>query len=213
MKQFMIISVLLLLLSVVHAQTWDEIFRQKKTQKKYLLEQIAALKTYTSYLQKGYKIATDGLNTVESIKKRDFNLHGHFFASLGIVSPAFKHYERVAAIIAMQISIAKQVSITIKQCRNSGQLTAAELNYLQSVFNRLLDGCTQSLNELSNVISDGKAQMKTDERIRRIDAIYTDLQEKQVFVQNFSYAATGLAMQRNHEVVDIVISKKLNSVK
>ena len=49
------------------AQTWAEWFRQKATQKKYLLQQIAALHVYSGYLSKGYSIAKDGLNTIKSI--------------------------------------------------------------------------------------------------------------------------------------------------
>ena len=45
------------------AQTLAEWVSQKVTQKKYLLQQIAALQVYSGYLSKGYSIAKDGLNT------------------------------------------------------------------------------------------------------------------------------------------------------
>src|SRR5438105_1083923 len=114
-----------------HAQTFDEWFHQNETQKKYLLQQIAALQMYIGYAQKGYSIAKSGLQTIHSIKSRDFNLHNNYFKSLCAVSPTVKKYIKVADIISMQISIAKQVRSTIKQCR---QLTAKEINYLQQVF-------------------------------------------------------------------------------
>lgn len=56
-------------------QTFHEWFRQKKTQKKYLIQQIAALKVYLGYVQKGYSIAQKGLTTVSNIKKGNFDLH------------------------------------------------------------------------------------------------------------------------------------------
>jgi hypothetical protein len=212
MKQVIIIAILLVVFFKGQAQSWDEFFNQKKTQKKYLAEQIAALQVYAGYLQKGYTITRDGINTVQSIRKGDFNLHNNFFTSLGIVNPAIKHYAKVAEIIVVQIGIAKQASSTMKQCRNGRQLTAIEINYLQSVFNRLLDDCMQSLDELNTVISNGNTQMKDDERIKRIDAIYTDMQDKQVFVQSFSRSVGGLTVQRSNEARDIIISKKINGV-
>lgn len=212
MKKMFLIVIAVVSIGSLHAQTWEELFNQKKTQKKYLLENIAALKVYAGYVQKGYNIARNGLNTIQSIKKGDFNLHDDFFASFCVVNPKVKHYTKVGAIIAMQVSIAKQVSATIKQCRNSNQFTVAETAYIQSVFNHLLDDCTRLLDELNTVISNGNLEMKDDERIKRIDAIYADMQDKQVFAQSFGNSANGLAVQRFNESMDITISKKLNAV-
>jgi hypothetical protein len=52
-----------------NAQEWT---RQKKTQIKYLLQQIAANKVYIEYIEKGYNIARKGLQTIHDIKKGDF---------------------------------------------------------------------------------------------------------------------------------------------
>ena len=194
-----------------HAQTYDEWFRQKATQKKYLLQQIAALQMYIGYAQKGYSIAKSGLQTIHSIKSGDFNLHNNYFNSLSAVSPTVKKYSKVAAIIAMQISIAKQVRSTIKQCTNT-TLTAIELNYLQQVFNNVLDDCAKNLDELFGLITDSELQMKDGERIKRIDKLYDDMQDKNVFVQSFSHSAKGLAVQRRNDQYDITIEKKLNGL-
>ena len=195
------------------AQTYDEWVRQKKTQKKYLLEQIVALKTYIGYAAEGYSIATKGLNTIKDIKNGDFNLHGNFFNSLSFVNPQVKKYSKVAAIIAMQISIAKLVRNTIKHCKDGKQLTDFELDYLRKVFNNVLDDCGNNLDELIALITDGEQQMKDDERIKRIDMLYIDMQDKQVFAQSFSNSAKNLSVQRRNDEYDIQIQRKLNRIK
>jgi hypothetical protein len=210
MKNIIITLLFLALGKLSHSQTYDEWFRQKKTQKKYLLEQIAALQTYIGYAEKGYSIATNGLKTIRDIKNGDFNIHNNFFNSLSSVNPQVKKYSKVAAIIAMQISIAKLVHNTIKQCK---LLTSTELDYLQHVFKYVLDDCTKNLDDLIALITDGEQQMKDDERIKRIDHLYTDMQDKQVFVQTFSHSAKGLSVQRRNEQYDIQIEKKLNGLK
>ncbi len=111
MKNYLII-LFVLSVSFCQGQTYDEWFRQKKTQKKYLLEQIAALQTYIGYAGKGYSIVTGGLSIIRNIKHGDFNLHNNFFNSISSVNPAIKKYSKVVSIIVMQISIAKQVSDT-----------------------------------------------------------------------------------------------------
>lgn len=200
---------LILLLSVkCYGQTYDEWVRQKETQKKYLLEQIAALKTYIGYAEEGYSIAKKGLNTIKDIKNGDFNLHDDFFKSLSAVNPEIKKYSKVAAIISMQISITKLV-------RNSRfkQLTPVELNYLRQVFNNVLDDCEKNFDELFGLVTDGEQQMKDDERIKRIDKLYADMQDKQTFVRSFSNSAKRLSLNRRHDQYDIEIQKKLNGLK
>src|SRR5260221_4860823 len=105
MKMIFIILSLFVCIQAGHAQTYDEWFRQKKTQKKYLLQQIAALQVYIDYAKKGYDIASKGLNTIRDIKNGDFNLHRDFFGSLKQVNPKIKKYAKVADIIAYQVSI------------------------------------------------------------------------------------------------------------
>ena len=195
------------------AQTSSEWLRQKATQKKYLLQQIAALQVYSDYLSKGYSIAKNGINATKSIKNGDLLQHIKYFTSLVTVNPQIKRYKKVADIIAIQISIAKQSANAIKSFRNNHHFTSIEINYLQGVFNKLLADCAKNLNELLNLITNGNLQMKDDERIKAIDKIYVDMQDKQQFARTFSNNAAGLSIQRSNEEDDIIISKKINGLK
>lgn len=213
MKKIIVIALLLSVVTLGNAQTFAEWFNQKATQRKYLIQQIAALKVYIGYVTKGYSIAKKGLNTIQDIKHGDFNLHSSYFTSLITVNPKIKRYAKVADIIALQINIAKQAAKTIKDCKNSHLLSAAELAYLQKVFNTLLDDCAKCLDDLFNLITNGQLSMKDDERIAAIDKLYVDMVDKQVFVWSFSNAAAGLCLQRDSDLKDVIISKKLNGLK
>lgn len=213
MKKLFIISILFLCTANLSAQTSAEWSRQKATQKKYLLQQIAALRVYSGYLYKGYSVAKNGLNTIQSIKNGDLLQHTNYFASLVTANPQIKRYKRVADIIAMQISIAKQSANTIKSLRNNHYFTSKEINYLRGVFNKLLYACANNLDKLLTLITNGNLQMKDDERIKAIDKIYLDMEDKQQFVRAFSNNAAGLSIQRSNEANDIIISKKLNGLK
>src|SRR5687767_6220341 len=104
--KYTFILVLCLTMTVTRSfgQTWEEFFRQADTQKKYLLEQIAALKVYSGYLKQGYNIASTGLKTVKDITGGEFNLHSSFINSLKTVNPAIKKDLRIAEIISLQLS-------------------------------------------------------------------------------------------------------------
>lgn len=213
MKKLLIISIMVLYADNISAQTSAEWVRQKATQKKYLLQQIAALQVYLGYLSKGYSIAKDGLNTIKSIKKGDLLRHTNYFTSLVTVNPQVKRYRKVADIIAMQINIAKQFVRAIKTFRSNGYFTSTEINYLQGVCNTLLSACAKNLDELLNLITNGSLQMEDDERIKAIDKIYFDMQDKQRFVRVFSNNAVGLSIQRSNEENDMIIFKRLNGLK
>ena len=197
---------------LANAQTLAEWTQQKKTQIQYLLDQIAANKVSIDYLEKGYEIARTGLNTIQNIKNGDFNLHRDFFGSLEIVNPKIKTYTRVADIIAYQVRIVKNISTTIKNLKESGQFNVDELDYSKAVFENLLDECLKNVDELYLVITSDELQMTDDERIKRIDQLYTDMQDKYSFCQSFSEEHSVLAMQRLSEQVGIIMSKKLNGL-
>ena len=213
------ILILSLVFSILaNAQTLAEWTQQKETQIQYLLDQIAANKVSIDYLEKGYGIAKTGLNTIQNIKKGDFNLHRDFFGSLEIVNPKIKTYTRVADIIAYQVRIVKNISTTIKNLKESGQFNVDELDYSKAVFENLLDECVKNVDELYLVITSGDLQsdsyrMSDDERIKRIDQLYTDMQDKYSFCQSFSEERSVLAMQRLGEQLEIKFSKQLNNVK
>ena len=198
---------------VTNAQTVAEWLNQKQTQKKYLLQQIAALQTYISYAKKGYTIASKGITTVSNIKKADFNLHKDFFSSLKNVNPKISKYVKVADIVAYQLRIIKQIKQTLQGIRANKQFTPEELDYCKQVFDNLVDECTKTIEELFMVITSGKLEMKDDERLRRIDNLYTDMQDKYSFCSSFSDDMNILSVQRLAEQIEINRSKIINGLK
>lgn len=78
MKRLIVLILFAILSTDVKAQTFAEWFRQSATQKKYLLQQIAALQVYIGYVQKGYSIAKEGLSAISDIKHGEFKLQRLF---------------------------------------------------------------------------------------------------------------------------------------
>lgn len=196
-----------------YSQTTEEWTQQKKTQKKYLLQQIVALHTYINYAKKGYNIVNKGVTTVRNIKKGDFNLHRDFFNHLKNINPKISRYVKVADIIAYQFRIIKQTKEAVTGIRATKQFTAQETDYCVAVLNNLISECGKTIDELILIITDGKLEMKDDERLKRIDALYGDMQNKYAFCSSFSEDMALLTMQRLSEQVQINYSKILNGIK
>jgi hypothetical protein len=212
-KMLLFLLILVSMAGSLKAQTLAEWFQQKKTQKKYLLQQIAALQIYIGYAQKGYQIAKEGLTTIGGFTRGEFNLHADYLNSLKVVNPEIKHYAKVADIIALQVKIVANHNQTYRRLNSSDAFSDNELAYISRVFSRLLEDCAKTLDELITIITDGKLEMKDDERMERIDKLYLDMQDKFTFSRSYSNDAKDLAASRLKEKADVQTSRALQGIK
>jgi hypothetical protein len=193
------LACVLLLLSITataaRCQTWNEWWSQSKTQRNYLLQQIAALQVYTGYLHQGYEIAGKGLGTVKDLKNGELGLHTAFYNSLKAVNPAIRGNEKVTGIIAFQAAISK----AFDQIGNSGLLDLSDRQYIAEVKTKVMDECDQDLQELLLAVSPGKVEMTDDERIKRLDKVYEAMHDKSAFAQSFCHDANLLIWQKANE--------------
>lgn len=194
------IRVLLVLLAMVSlyrpagAQTFAEWFSQKKTQKKYLLEQIAALEVYVNYARKGYKIVGDGLGLVRDISRGEFSLHDGFLKGLRLVSPVVKGDARVAEVLGLQVDVVLAISRW-----KALELDALGAAYVSSVSGRVLLDCAQDLEELLSVVLSPAVQLSDDERLLRLESVYQRSLDRSAFVQDFFRQAALQVQQRKSE--------------
>jgi len=206
MKKICLIIITALTVRHLPAQDLSDFFSQKKKDIQYMLAQIAALQAYIVDAEKGYQIAQQGLTFIGELKKGEFDLHSAFFNSLKAVNPSITNYSKIFDIISYQESIIKD----FKKILAIKNMNAAELSYLQSVYNNMSDACAKSLNDLINIITDGTYQMKDNERVHRIDNIYADMKDKYAFTQSFTSEASLLSSQRQSELNEVDFLEKLN---
>lgn len=213
MKRLVMTGIIVLMgCQCVWAQTLEEWFNQKKTQKKYLIEQIAALKVYGGYLKKGYGIAKDGLNLISDIKNGDLDLHRDYFNSLKDVKPVIKKYPMVKDIMVLQEAIFKMVHNSKRELQLGNILTKEEMEYMNRVFDRLLEDCGQTTDELEMVVTPGSLEMTDDERIDRIGTIYSVSLQQYRFARIFISDSNLLLQGRRNAVKEISDSKMLNGI-
>ena len=202
MKKVLMLLVFMLVFSSteVAAQNWNEWFKQKKTQRRYLVKQIALLQVYIGHVKKGVKIVQKGLRTIENVKNGDFNLHRDFFSALNNVNPHIANSAKVADIIAYQIFIMRQFGEINRYCKSNKHFTAEEIRYVADVYANLLFLCDANLSELLSIIRPDKTKMTDDERLARIDLIHEDMIDKHAFVQSFGQDAYMIAHERETEM-------------
>jgi len=194
------------------AQIFKEIFQQKKTQKEYLLAQIAALKVHIEFLQKGYEIANDGLTLIGDIKNGEFSLHKDYFASLKKISPVVSGYVRVKDIVALQVRTYESYLKYYNGARESGMFSKKEVDYILGVYIRVLEDCSGLMDQLIVLTTAGKLEMKDDERIKRIDGIFKSMQSNYTFSQGFGKEAQILAASRKTGINNTATVRELHGI-
>ena len=210
MKNILITLSILFCLSVgsAEAQTFNEWFRQKKTQRRYLTKQIALLRVYLGYLKKGYEIADKGLTTIHNIKNGDFNLHRDFFGSLKNVNPHIANSAKIADIIAFQVYVIRDIKNVNNFCKNNEHFTPEEIRYVAAVYSNMLFLTDASISELLMIIRSNQTEMKDDERLMRIDRLYDDMLDKHAFVQSFDNDVRLMAAEREREQREVETLRK-----
>lgn len=164
--------------SSLQAQSFSEWFKQKKTRKKYLLAQIAALGTYVKAVEQGYDIAQDGLTAVCGLKGGNFMQHALHFQSLQMVSPRVKGYLKVAAIPEMEDQMAQCRQSVLTDKNVTGYLNERELVAVRQLFNEASIASKPALEELEMLSTDHTLAMTDDERITQVDQLYAAVKNR-----------------------------------
>ena len=192
----------------VHAQTFAEWFEQNKTQKSYLLQQIAALQVFSGYLKQGYQVATNGMSSISGSLKKENDLHSTYYGRMKTVYPVIKNNAMVKDITTWQQDILKR----LQDITTISGLTTDEKNYLSNVKATVLRDCDQQLNTLQNVITDGKMEMSDAERIALLTKIHTAMMDNYRFASGFMAQAKIYAAQKQQGQSEAIVEKQLNGV-
>lgn len=201
----------LVLLLIVMGMSIQNLQAQAKWRKELLL-QIAALQVYIDYAKKGYNVVKKGLNFIGDLKKGELNLHSDYFNSLKKINPKIKKYSRVADIILLQLKIIKISNNTFKQLRRDDLFNGNELDYIERSFDRLFENCDRTLDELLIVTTDAELEMKDDQRVERIDALYGAMISDYEFCLEFSNKAKMLTLSKAKEKNDAGWSRSANGL-
>lgn len=186
-KLFVLLWAVLLTQQGIHAQA---------KQRKELLLQIAALQVYIDYAKKGYSTVSKGLNFIGDAKRGELNLHGDYFVSLLKINPKVRNYYKAAEILSMQFKIMNLYKKTCADLKAGDLFHGSELDYIERSFERLLQNCGNTLDELLAVTTDSKLELKDDQRIQRIDELHKTMLEDYNFCISFSRDAKLLRLSK-----------------
>jgi hypothetical protein len=153
-------------------------------------------------MKEGYQMINKGYETVKDISEGNFSLHKTFLDGLLQISPTVRKYQRVELIVDLQLRIIRDCRRTTERFRNSNNFSNAELTYTGKVYERLRQQSLRNMDDLLAVMTAGELRMSDDERLKEIDRIYFDLQEKSAFLSSFIQEQGIISLQRERNLKD-----------
>lgn len=212
MRKLIVFAVFVLWCNPGFAQKAREWLRQKKTQKQYLIEQIAHLRLYLELTEKGYKIAKQGLTSIGDIKSGEFKLHKNRFDSLSIVKPAIKKDPLASAAVGhirAMITLYWGFDDLMAEC---SFLSADEKKLVRDVFDRLASDGVAALNNLVEVTTNGRLKMTDDARSSQICSIFEQSQSIHTFARQLTSESAMLSAQRKQQYETLENSRIIHGI-
>lgn len=191
------------------AQTFSEWFRQKKTQKKYLLQQVVKLQLYLQYAKKGYNIVNTGLTTISRIKDGDFKLHEFFFAGLSTVNPTIRSYSKTEAALSRIENIHRRAGNAKNLLADNTLFTDEEKNFITGALDNMLQQLLDDAGQLNDLLANNSMQMSDGERLECIDSVYESLDLKEQWVTHLVIQCNLLTRQREKRGNDLKVLQEI----
>ena len=167
------------------------------------VEKLSQLKNILTDMKRGYEVVSKGYNTVKDIAEGNFSLHEVFIDGLMLVSPEVRKYRKIADVVSMQADLVSEYKGAFKRFGSSGNFSVSELDYLGKVYGQLLDQSLDNLDQLVMVITAGKLRMSDEERLRVVDRVFAELEDKLVFLRSFNRETGLLNLQRSREKAEL----------
>ena len=206
---FIIFSLLLLIASAGKAQTWAEFFKQKKTQQRYLAQQVAGLQMYLSFAKQGYKIVQNELSTISSLKNGDINLHRLHFSRLKHPDAKIRNLALLTDIVQLHHYILNLSARYLKEVAQKGNFSPDERSYQQEVFQKLRSSCAQTIQEYQLLVADNQLELSDDQRISRLRDLHRQMLVHLDFCKSFVKQGMTLNRERTSTLRNVHLELRL----
>lgn len=176
------------------------------------IQKLNQLRSILNNMKKGYDILNGGYNTIVNITEGNFTIHKAFLDGLMEVSPVVRNYRKVPQIMRNQLLLAREYRSAFNRFQQADVFDVDEVRYMERVYSNLLKHSLRSLDELLLVITANQMRMSDDERLKAIDKIFDDMEQKLFFLREFNNSTFILELQRIKEKASIKSSKLRNGL-
>jgi len=135
--------------------------------------------------------------------------YANYFDELWRIKAALAYYQKVKDIIEKQLHLVNEYKAAWALFKQDKNFTADEMDYMQEVYNGIMDESIQNLDQLSLVINAFVTQMSDAKRMEIINVVDHNLDENLSDLREFNNQNKMMSFQRASEKGDIETVKKL----
>lgn len=172
-------------------------------------EKLKQLEAILDNMYRGYKILDKGYSTIKNVTEGNYKLHNLFLDGLMAVNPSVRNYKRIPYIIDYQKLLLKEYKRAYERFRKDPNFKFEEIQYLANVYKHLFDASIRNLEQLLMIITATQLRMSDEERLRAIDAIFFDMENKLSFLRSFNANTQMLAIQRTRAKSDVTTMRRI----
>ncbi len=175
---------------------------------------IQRLQNKTIWLQNAQKVLENKMSEFKLTEISDWvekqrAQYANYFDELWRIKTALAYYQRVKDIIEKQLQLVNEYKGAWALFKQDKNFTADEMDYMQEVYNGIMDESIKNLDQLSLVINAFVTQMSDAKRMEIINEVDHNLDENLSDLREFNNQNKIMSFQRASEKGDIETVKKL----
>ena len=136
-----------------------------------------------------------------------------YFDELRNVKLLISYYQRIKDITQKETRIINEYKRAWNLLKNDTHFTAKELDYMEKVYNGILDETVKNIDQLTMVINSLQTQMTDEKRLEIIDKTSGKVDENYMDLLLFNRQNAMLSLQRAADEADINRVKSIYSLK
>ena len=175
---------------------------------------IQRLQNKTIWLQNAQKVLENKMSELKLTEISDWvekqrAQYANYFDELWRIKAALAYYQRVKDIIEKQLHLVNEYKAAWALFKQDKNFTVDELDYMQEVYNGMMDESIKNPDQLSLVINAFVTQMSDAKRMEIINEVDHNLDENLSDLREFNNQNKMMSLQRASEKGDIETLKKL----
>lgn len=175
---------------------------------------IQRLQNKTIWLQNAQKTLENALNELKLKEIAEWTdkhrrLYQEYYDELWKVKNMIATYQRIRQIIERQATIVDEYSRVWSTIRTDGHFTAAERDYMYSIYTGILNESIRNIDQVMLVINSFETQMSDAERLEIIDNCGEAIDRNYYHLKDFNLENIQLSISRAKGKHEVEVMKKL----
>lgn len=152
------------------------------------------------------------LKEISEWTEKQRKLYADYFDELWKIKAAIAYYQRVKDIIADQAGLVREYKQAFALFKQDQNFTPDEIDYMDKVYQGMLDESLKSIDQLSLVINAFATQMSDAKRLEIINSVARSVSQNLMDLREFNNQNKMISLQRGAEKGEIELVKRLYGI-